>query len=162
MKRVYVLLGGMVGVDGSLFSRGMADLAVRIARIPDVICTTHYWTSYWNVVTRIKKDTRSTNNILVGYSGGGSRATWVTRYVFPRVIDLVVGYDPSPISSMLPFRGNVKEAICYSNKYTSFGLGAGRFMGIDNMKIITLNETHLAVQYDEMLHSQTLVAIAGI
>ena len=163
MKRVYVLLGGMVGPDGSLVSRGMTALADRISQLPDVICSKHYWSSYWSVVTSINQLPHDVTVALVGYSGGGSRATWITDYVYPRAIALVVGYDPSPISSMGKFGRNVDCSICYRNATANlFGLGGGIFSGAAKTGTITINIPHLAVQFNEALHARTLEAIENL
>jgi hypothetical protein len=71
-----------------------------------------------------------TKIVLIGYSGGGSRATWIANEIFPRRIDLLVAYDPSPAWQMRKLPPSGGKAICYRNtRPLMFGLGGGALGG---------------------------------
>jgi hypothetical protein len=100
-----------------------------------------------------------TKVVVVGYSGGGSRATWLANSILHKTIDLIVTYDPSPVWQMQNLPPNVKKAITFQNQTPRFfGLGGGVLTGprVDRYLIA---EDHLAVQFDERLHQITLDAI---
>jgi hypothetical protein len=112
--------------------------------------------------------------IVIGYSGGGAKATWLANGYFggsypkdalPRPqIDLMILYDPSPTWSMMPIQDNVKRAICYRNVTPLFfGLGGGVLVG-NNTQIDTIDifEHHWLVQMDSMLHQRTIAEVKNV
>ena len=155
---VYVLLGGLAGVDGYVDSQGMLLLAGRIATIPYTWVETYPWRDWVTAANRVwaRKNVRVA---VVGYSGGGSRATWLANSVLHKDIDLIVTYDPSPKWQMQNLPANVKKAITFENQIPFiFGLGGGELTG-PNVKHYLIQEEHLLVQFDERLHRITLDAI---
>lgn len=156
---VYILLGGLFGPDGYVTSAGMFSLASQLRKLPGVSVSTYTWNN-WEKVPAFNGNKVA----LIGYSGGGSRATWLanTRTMAP--IDLLVAYDPSPKWQMEPLRSNVRRAICYYNQNpcmpSPYGmLGGGKLTG--NCKILTRNISiqHLFVQFDKSLHAATIEAV---
>jgi pimeloyl-ACP methyl ester carboxylesterase len=155
---IIVLLGGLFGPDGSVDSRGMIDLAARLKPFGGV--TVVYWSSYETAISQILATPKDDPIILVGYSGGGSRATWVAGAVYPRPIKLLVAYDPSPSWQMTPLKTNVERALCYHNNTPlMLGLGGGEITGVAHIENIEIAEQHLALQYDESLHQRTIAAV---
>ena len=155
---VYVLLGGLAGVDGYVDSQGMLLLAGRIATIPYTWVETYPWRDWVTAANRVwaRKNVRVA---VVGYSGGGSRATWLANSVLHKDIDLIVTYDPSPKWQMQNLPPNVKKAITFENQVPFiFGLGGGELTG-PNVKHYLIQEEHLLVQFDERLHKITVDAI---
>jgi hypothetical protein len=160
--RVYVLLGGMWGPDGYVFSRGMIGLAGRIAEIPGVSADVRVWSDYPAVAREIARLPAGERVVLVGYSGGGSRATWIADALGNRPIDLIVAYDPSPKWQMKGLHANVKHAVSYHNLNPMFmNLGGGIMTG-HNVLSIDISEPHLSVQSDEALHRRTLQLISAL
>jgi hypothetical protein len=157
---VYVLLGGFAGLDGYLDSNGMLLLAGRIASIPHTWVETYPWADWITAANRIwARPSKDTKVAVVGYSGGGSRATWLANSILHKTIDLMVTYDPSPKWQMQNLPPNVKKAITYQNQIPFiFGLGGGELTG-PNVERLLLAEEHVAVQFDERLHQITLRAI---
>lgn len=159
--RVYVLRGGLTQFgDGVVTSMGMTLLAQRIRReFPHSHVKTYPW-SQFNLAHRdIILEWRLGPAVVIGYSGGGSRATWLAHITPPPQIDLMVLYDPSPSWQMTPIGSNVKAAICYHNKTPMmFGLGGGALHG-KQVTTIDIAEQHLAVQFDSRLHDRTIAAI---
>jgi hypothetical protein len=160
---VYVLLGGMVGVDGYVDSNGMLLLAGRIATIPNTWVETYPWGDWVTAANRIwARPSKDTRVAVVGYSGGGSRASWLANSILHKPIDLIVTYDPSPKWQMQNLPPNVKKAITYENDTPFvFGLGGGQLTG-PNVERFQVAEEHLVVQFDERLHKITLQAIEDL
>ncbi len=160
---VYILLGGFAGADGYMDSSGLLLLARRIAWIPSTWVETYNWADWVTAANRIwalpSEDTRV---VVIGYSGGGSRATWLANSILHKRIDLLVTYDPSPAWQMQNLPPNVKKAITYQNERRFFfRLGGGELTG-PNVQRFQITEPHLAVQFDERLHQITLQAIEEI
>ena len=157
---VYVLLGGVVGRDGYLDSRWMLVLAARIAQIPHTVVESYTWADWVSAANSIwALPSENTKVVVVGYSGGGSRATWLANSILNKTIDLIVTYDPSPGWQMLNLPPNVNMAITFQNQTPHFfGLGGGVLTG-PNVDRFLIAEEHLAVQFDERLHQITLQAI---
>jgi hypothetical protein len=170
MISVHILLGGVFGFDGPVMSAGMYGLAKKIAAIPEVAVKTWTWNNWEAVLQALLAE--SGQKVLIGYSGGGSRATWVTYYSLAPDIDLMVAYDPSPKWQVQPLHSNVKKAICYYNLHpmmpSFYGmLGGGKLVpaAVDGCKDIltrTISEQHLLVQADQKLHAATVEAIVEL
>ena len=159
----YVLLGGLAGTDGYLDSNGMLLLAGRIASMPNVWVETYPWSNWVEAANRLwAGPSKDDKVVVVGFSGGGSRATWLANSVLNKPIDLMVTYDPSPSWQMQNLPPNVKKAITYQNQAKFFfGLGGGELTG-SNAERHLVTEEHLAVQFDERLHQITLQAIQDL
>jgi len=95
-KHVYLLLGGLQGKDGWVTSAGMFGLRSSLTELPDVTVTTYDWPSYKKVAADIALLPKDDIVIVIGYSGGGAKATWLANLPSKPHIDLMVMYDPSP------------------------------------------------------------------
>jgi len=154
---IYVLMGGLVGPDGIIDSVGMTQLSHRLQKYG--VVRELFWSDFDMVEGEIRALPPEHTIILIGYSGGGSRATWVAKAVYPRKIKLLVAYDPSPAWQMVPLRDNVEKALSYHNSAPlMFGLGGGRLVG-RQVEIIEVAQQHLAVQFNEQLHVRTIEAV---
>jgi hypothetical protein len=122
---------------------------------------TYLWSSYPDVVKALNAS--SVLNVVVGYSGGGSRATWVADDPTKPRIDLMILYDPSPSWQMEDIGLNVAQAICYHNMTPlMLGLGGGVLKGSGKITTINISEQHIGVQFDQKLHAQTVAAVEGL
>ena len=165
MIRAFILLGGVTGSAWEAYvpgvNTGMLGLRDQIVAL-GVPVTVYPWGSYAQCDADIFANVVG-HSVVIGYSGGGSRATYLKSHV-----DLLVGYDPSPSYQVSPLRTNVGTAICYYNTSPFFfGLGGGAYkLAADNkttiLHTITVSEQHLAVQYDSSLHAHTIAAIRGL
>jgi hypothetical protein len=158
-KHIYLLLGGLQGHDGWVTSAGMFGLRAQLETLPDVTVTTYGWPSYKNVAADIALLPKDDLVIVIGYSGGGAKATWLANMPSKPQIDLMIMYDPSPPWGMMPIGPNVKQAICYCNMTPAFfGLGGGMLRGRDNthVEIVKIYEQHLLVQVNQTLHQRTI------
>ena len=150
--KVYLLLGGLFGGDGIVDSRGMLDLGDQLKALGFPV-TTFYWSDY----EKVDQEPLAGKRIVIGFSGGGSRATWLIRH-----IDLMVLYDPSPAWQMKPCGKNVAKAISYHNTAPMMGnLGGGVLTG-PQVTSIDIAEPHLEVQHDAALHKRTIEACEAL
>ena len=89
-KHVYLLLGGLQGKDGWVTSAGMFGLRSSLTALPDVTVTTYDWPSYKKVAADIASLPKDDVVIVIGYSGGGARATWLANLPSKPHIDLMI------------------------------------------------------------------------
>jgi len=157
-KHVYLLLGGLQGKDGWVTSAGMYRLRSSLAELPDVTVTTYDWPSYKKVAADIALLPKDDIVVVIGYSGGGAKATWLANLPSKPRIDLMVLYDPSPPWGMQVIGPNVKRALCYCNVTpVFFGLGGGVLRGRDTqVETVKIYEQHVLVQLDQTLHQRTI------
>jgi hypothetical protein len=163
-KHVFLMLGGLQGTDGWVTSAGMYGLRSSLASLPDVTVTTYDWLSYKKVAADIALLPKDDIVIVIGYSGGGARATWLANMPSKPQIDLMVVYDPSPAWGMQVIGPNVKRAICYRNVTPYFfGLGGGVLVGRDTpVETIDIFEQHMLVQVDATLHQRTIEEVRKV
>jgi pimeloyl-ACP methyl ester carboxylesterase len=177
--QVYLLLGGLIGSDGSVTSVGMFQLAKMLRALPDTTVTTYTWDQWAEAYKTILANEGKAKIVVVGYSGGGSRATWLANMPSKPQIDLMVYYDPSPKWQMQPIGANVKKALCYHNTKPMMwvpgigDLGGGQLVGhapgVDgapvrspSIETVNIAEQHLLVQVDQSLHEHTVKAVRAL
>lgn len=176
--KVYVLLGGLVGMDGYATSAGMFQLAKMLQSLPNTSVTTFTWDKWRDAYRVILANEGKAKIVVIGYSGGGSRATWLANMPSRPKIDLLISYDPSPKWQIKPLGANVKTALCYHNTRAMWLPGFGSFGGgrltngkrgkadgqIGRPKIENFNvaEQHMLVQFDQSLHRQTIAAVRSL
>jgi pimeloyl-ACP methyl ester carboxylesterase len=177
--QVFLLLGGLVGTDGTVTSAGMFHLATMLRALPDTTVTTYNWSSWPDAYRAILANQGKAKIVVIGYSGGGSRATWLANMPTRPQIDLMVSYDPSPRWQMKPIGANVKKALCYHNTQPMMympgigSLGGGELVartpgrggdGISSPAIENLDiaEQHFLVQVDQSLHQRTVEAVRSL
>jgi hypothetical protein len=158
---IFILLGGLVGVDGYAVSPGILMLAHRLKTLGQV--TVRPWSAQRGVIARIAALKPTDKVVLIGYSGGGFAITQIADELNGTPpghrIDLLVAYDPSPEWSMRPLGENVGKAVCYCNsKPRMLGLGGAQLRG-QSVENIPISKQHLAVQFDESLHRKTIAEI---
>ena len=151
--RIFVLLGQ----GGRATSQGMVALAKRLELLGET--TIHSWKDN----TVIAEINRSKDKLtVVGFSLGASALGYISHYA-TRDIELGVAYDPSRYSPLV--KGGTQEAprfkrlLCYYNAGAWFWGGA-RYVG-PNVKLIQVNNFHLGIQFNEVLHLTTLGAVAA-
>ena len=172
----YILLGGMVGnlIDAPA-DVGMYQLQEQLNAIQGVRATTTTWGEWQDVIADMNRVVirRPHEAIaIIGYSGGGSRATWLATST-KMLIDLMVLYDPSPKGQMKPINGNVMRAVCYHNTNPMMfdpivgELGGGVLTKTSmnvSTKMVTVDIAvqHLAVQLDQSLHDRTIEEVKAL
>ena len=157
---IYILLGGLVGVDGYAVSPGILMLARRLEAYGDV--TIRPWSAQRDVTYRVAALKPNDKVVLIGYSGGGFAITQIADELNGKhghKVDLLVAYDPSPIWSMRALGKNVGKAVCYCNSMPlMLGLGGAELRG-QSVENVPISQQHLAVQFDESLHQKTIAEI---
>jgi pimeloyl-ACP methyl ester carboxylesterase len=177
--QVFLLLGGLVGTDGTVTSAGMFHLANMLRELPDTTVTTYNWNSWPEAYRAILANQGKAKIVVIGYSGGGSRATWLANMPSKPQIDLMVYYDPSPRWQMKPISANVKRALCYHNTNPMMwvpGIGtlgggelvasaaakAGDVLAGPAIETVDIAEQHFLVQVDQSLHQRTVDAVRSL
>lgn len=177
MISVHLLLGGITGPDGWVTSAGMLGLRDKLTALPGVSTLTYTWNDWQKAAHDVAAAEGGSKIVVIGYSGGGSRATWLANFHDAGVladgmmietmqpsIDLMVLYAPSPARQMQPIGQNVHKAINYHNTapfmWVPFigSLGGGVLVG-PNVTTIDIAEQHLLVQADGYLHAHTIEAV---
>jgi pimeloyl-ACP methyl ester carboxylesterase len=177
--QVFLLLGGLVGTDGTVTSAGMFRLANMLRELPDTTVTTYNWNSWPDAYKAILANQGKAKIVVIGYSGGGSRATWLANMPSKPQIDLMVHYDPSPRWQMKPISANVKKALCYHNTNPMMwvpGIGTlgggeliasaagkvGDVIAAPSIETVDIAEQHFLVQVDQSLHQRTVDAVRSL
>ena len=78
MINVHLLLGGMTGgfLDYPFNLGGMLSLSDRMKKIPQVVVSTYTWGNWQEAAN---DTTYRSGVVIIGYSGGGTRATWLAN-----------------------------------------------------------------------------------
>jgi pimeloyl-ACP methyl ester carboxylesterase len=176
--QVYLLLGGLVGSDGSVTSAGMFQLAKMLRALPGIKVRTYTWEKWAEAYKAILANEGKAKIVVIGYSGGGSRATWLANMPSKPQIDLMVNYDPSPKWQMKSIGSNVKKALCFHNTKPMMwmpgvgALGGGQLVGNapgfsdrsghGRIESINIAEQHMLVQVDQSLHERTVKAVEAL
>ena len=160
-----ILLGGLEGADGYLDSAGMEALAAQLRAVPGIETSVWTWDKWEQALAVVRACEGHAKIAVIGYSGGGSRMTYLASESPLPIIDLMIGYDPSPKWQIKDIEMNVHKAICYYNTKPDLyvpligALGGGRLAGYTNIQTIEIAEPHLAVQADQSLHDRTIAAV---
>lgn len=160
MKHIHILMGGLWGFDGPISSFGMLGLSNMLAPYGDV--HTYTWDHWPDTYDAIRADKLS-KQVIIGYSGGGSRATWLANKVPTLRIDLMIALDPSPSWQIKDIGNNVKSAICYYNAHPLFfGLGGGKLTGKAKIQTITVSMQHLLIQFDANIRKEVVEYVKAV
>jgi hypothetical protein len=149
IKHVYMLLGGMVGPDGlALAPIENSGMIIMQGQLRAMGCDVHVetWDNWQRVAPLMGPEAPGHKNIVIGYSGGGSRATWLASmlaYGKPH-IDLMILIDPSPKSQMHRVGDNVKSALVIHNTFPGI-YGGGELVASCHMRVIEEHVPHLMV-----------------
>lgn len=175
-----ILMGGLLGADGYVDSEGMeylgkmlVDQGVIAKENLSIFTFMHYQDEAESWISgHVAAHSTSDKLVLIGYSGGGSRGTYLTRAMGNYQFDLFVAYDPSPKWQMLPVGPNVKNVLLYYNSdpklYVPFlgSLGGGVITAVDqtrtHIETVTIAQEHLLVQENSTLHARTIAAIKAL
>lgn len=164
--KVYV----MYGLGDRAFSAGMEDsLAVNLRKLRNVECPpTVSWTEWRSIVEDIAKQPLDTKIAIIGHSMGGNACTWIQNAA-RRSIDLLVAYDPTVWSSMLPLEPRVKNAILYhDNNFNPLtnSVGHANLTTVSGwhgkLSVYQTEDAHVLVDDDMTLHARTINAVKSL
>lgn len=148
IKKVYMLLGGLVGPDGALLAPvENSGMLVIQAELKVMGCELHVetWDEWSKFIPLIGQASPDYKNILIGYSGGGWRATTLANATPRPHIDLMILIDPSPKWKMEPIGTNVVRAILIHNNEMMGNLGGGELVGRIRPEVMEVTAPHLLV-----------------
>lgn len=176
-KNIYVLLGGIGpgGADGWVTSAGLWHFTSTLQGLGNV--KTYTWGNWGQVRYDIMTATKpGDKNIVIGFSGGGSRATYLAFPFYGEEtaeVDLMILWDPSPSWEMYQIYPNVKQVINFYNTkpmmWVPFigSLGGGQVMLHQDNKTtkVTVNTIaiqHMLVQLSSTVHSKTFEYVKAL
>lgn len=176
-KNIYVLLGGIAsgGIDGYATSIGLLTFAKQLAPFGNI--KTYTWGNWGQVRYDIMTATKpGDKNIVIGFSGGGSRSTYLAFPFYGEEtaeVDLMILWDPSPSWQMYQIYPNVKQVINFYNTkpmmWVPFigSLGGGQVVLHNDNKTtkVTVNPIaiqHMFVQFSSNIHNKTLEYVKAL
>jgi len=162
---VTILLGGLMGFDGWIpfVNSGLWNLKDELDTLPGVSTSVFAWNDWQTAGAAIEARNRNIKQAIVGYSGGGSRATWLTNQFYRVPINSLVLWDPSPAWQMQPIKENVRGALCFHNQNPMFfGYGGGKLTGAAPIYTHEISQWHMAVQYSAQLHAWTVETVRNL
>jgi pimeloyl-ACP methyl ester carboxylesterase len=146
-KRIYMLLGGMIGPDGiALAPIENSGMIVMQAQLKHMGCEVYVetWDNWARYIPMMGPASPDYRNVVLGYSGGGTRATYLADHANKPHIDLMILIDPSPKAQMKPVGGNVKRALVIHNSFPGL-LGGGQLHATGPMQVVGVHVPHLLV-----------------
>jgi hypothetical protein len=146
-KRIYMLLGGLIGPDGiALAPIENSGMIVMQAQLKVMGCEVYVetWDNWARLIPMMGPASADYRNIVIGYSGGGSRATYLADHSSKPHIDLMILIDPSPKAQMRPVGANVKHALLVYNNFPGL-LGGGTLSMFTPFKTVGVYAPHLMV-----------------
>jgi hypothetical protein len=156
--RVYL----MYGLVSGLMSSGMSDLVAKMNRISGVKATVHEWLES----SSIASDAASQNAAIVigGHSIGANAAVSAARQLNgKRRVALILGFDPSSLSSLESVPSNVSRAIGFRQDHNPFGgnklVAASGSTSVSN---IFRDLNHIAIDKNDEIHRISMSAVCAI
>jgi pimeloyl-ACP methyl ester carboxylesterase len=146
-KKVYMLLGGLVGPDGALLAPvENSGMLVIQGELRIMGCELHVdtWDQWAKFVPLIGPASPAYKNIVIGYSGGGWRATTLANSTRAR-IDLLILIDPSPKWKMESVSSNVVRSLLIHNSEMMGSLGGGELSATGPIERVEVRAPHLLV-----------------
>jgi pimeloyl-ACP methyl ester carboxylesterase len=146
-KKVYMLLGGLVGPDGAVLAPvENSGMLVIQGELRVMGCELHVetWDQWAKFVPLIGPASAAYKNILIGYSGGGWRATTLANSTRAQ-IDLLILIDPSPEWKMEPVGSNVVRSLLIHNNQKMGNLGGGELQASGPIERLEVSAPHLLV-----------------
>jgi len=176
MKRIYIIFGGVVGVDGVLTSAGLSVLANSLRQFGPVKSYLQQ-SSYICADDIYRESAKNDKVVLIGYSGGSVMATRICNSpLFDRsqMIDLLTNIDGSPPGNMQRVGDNVRAILnIYDPHAWIFGggivarwkrKGGGMATAPDDTKIknVAIDIPHLAFQSNAQVYNTIIQAVSAL
>jgi ABC-type branched-subunit amino acid transport system substrate-binding protein len=156
--RVYL----MYGLVSAAMSSGMSDLVAKMNRIGNVKATVHEWLESGSIAS----DAANQNAAIVigGHSIGANAAVSAARQMDGKKrVALILGFDPSSLSSLESVPPNVVRAIGFRQDHNPFGgnkLVAAS--GSTNVSNIFRDLNHIAIDKNDEIHRISMQAVCSI
>jgi hypothetical protein len=156
--RVYL----MYGLVSGLMSSGMSDLVDKMNRIRGVKASVHEWLESGSIAS----DAANQNAAIVigGHSIGANAAVTAARQLNGKKrVALLLGYDPSSLSSLESVPANVARAIGFRQDHNPFGgnklVAASGGTSVSN---IFRDLNHIAIDKNDEIHRISMNAVCAI
>lgn len=167
MKRIYVIWGGVVGIDGVFTSAGLVTLQSRLKQFGPV--KSYLQQSSYRCADDIYKECSSEDiSVLIGYSGGSVMATRICNDPLAKqnqTVNLLVNIDGSPPSNLQVVHNNVKRIINIFDP-NAWMFGGGRVTagskGVVPVQDYRLNIPHLAFQASKTVNDIIVNAVKDL
>ena len=156
--RVYLMYGLVSGV----MSSGMSDLVGKMNKIQGVKATVHEWLESGSIAS----DASNQNAAIVigGHSIGANAAVTAARQMNGKKrVALILGFDPSSLSSLEAVPTNVNRAIGFRQDSNPFGgnklVAASGSTAVSN---IYRDLNHIAIDKNDEIHRISMQAVCAI
>jgi hypothetical protein len=156
--RVYL----MYGLVSGLMSSGMSDLVAKMNRIKNVRASVHEWLESGGIAS----DAAGQNAAIVigGHSIGANAAVSAARQLNGKKrVALILGFDPSSLSSLEAVPPNVNRAIGFRQDHNPFGgntlVAASGGTAVQN---IYRDMNHIAIDKNDEIHRISMSAVCAI
>jgi len=164
MAKVAAFVG--YGLGGRAWSAGMEDLLAKKLRALGVYCPdTYQWTDWQQQARDIRQQQLSTKIVITGHSMDANELPNIAAAA-GRMIDLLVGYDPTIWYACPLIPSNVKQAILFHGVNWLNPIGHARYGVVDasKTKLVTYNtsDLHTDIDDDNGLHGITIAAVKAL
>jgi hypothetical protein len=156
--RVYLMYGLISGV----MSSGMSDLVSKMNKIQNVKATVHEWLESGSIAS----DAANQNAAIVigGHSIGANAAVTAAQQMNGKKrVALILGFDPSSLSSLAAVPSNVDRAIGFRQDHNPFGgnklVAASGGTSVQN---IFRDMNHIAIDKNAEIHQISMQAVCAI
>ena len=156
--RVYL----MYGLVSGLMSSGMSDLVAKMNRIKGVKATVHEWLESGGIAEDAGKQNAAI--VIGGHSIGANAAVTAAKQLNgKRRVALLLGFDPSSLSSLEAVPANVMRAIGFRQDHNPFGgnklVAASGGTSVSN---IFRDLNHIAIDKNDEIHRISMNAVCAI
>jgi hypothetical protein len=156
--RVYL----MYGLISAAMSSGMSDLVAKMNKIGNVKATVHEWVESGSIAS----DAANQNAAIVigGHSIGANAAVSAAQQLNGKKrVALILGFDPSSLSSLAQVPPNVNRAIGFRQDHNPFGgntlVAAAGSTSVQN---IFRDMNHIAIDKNDEIHRISMNAVCAI
>jgi hypothetical protein len=167
MKRIYVIWGGVIGIDGVVTSAGLVTLQSQLKQFGPV--KSYLQQSSYNCADDILREcAKGDVSIIIGYSGGSVMATRICNdplFKRKQTINLLVNIDGSPSRNMQDVNTNVNSIInIYDPNAWVFGGGTTHGVWAHEIPVtyIRMDIPHLAFQFSPAVRKIIVDAVEAL
>jgi hypothetical protein len=156
--RVYLMYGLVSGV----MSSGMSALVGKLNRIKGVKASVHEWLESGGIASDAAGQDAAI--VIGGHSIGANAAVTAARQLNGKKrVALILGFDPSSLSSLEPVPANVNRAIGFRQDHNPFGgnklVASSGSTAVSN---IFRDMNHIAIDKSDEIHQISISAVCAI
>jgi hypothetical protein len=155
----------MYGAGGPVYSGPMETVLAPMLRAISGVAVppTIDWTKWEQIVGEIGKLPATDKVVLIGHSLGGAMMSAIADKVYPRTVDLLVGYDCTEWSEQT-LKSNVKYILDYHGHtwVNIFGFDLLWDPTAVYKEVQRNNDYHVGFASDKFLHNLTYEAVLAL